>query len=112
MASLMLARIFLLGPEKNCLIEPLSGALNALHAWQVARVLYPGLPEHPYFPRVQKLFGGLAGGVVTFELLGGAAAAEMMFQVHCPFTSYAQNMCMSVACSSAPLCLLPQQDEL
>ena len=54
-------------------------------AWvmQVSRVLYPGLPEHPYFPRVQKLFGGQAGGVVTFELLGGAAAAELMFQVCC-----------------------------
>ena len=48
---------------------------------QVSRVLYPGLEGHPYFPRVQKLFGGQAGGVVTFELLGGAAAAEMMFQV-------------------------------
>lgn len=48
---------------------------------QVSRVLYPGLEGHPSFPRVQKLFGGQAGGVVTFELLGGAAAAEMMFQV-------------------------------
>ena len=48
---------------------------------QVSRVLYPGLEGQPYFPRVQKLFGGQAGGVVTFELLGGAAAAEMMFQV-------------------------------
>ena len=33
---------------------------------------------------MQKLFGGQAGGVVTFELLGGAAAAEMLFQVRCP----------------------------
>ena len=48
---------------------------------QVSRVLYPGLEGHPYYPRVHKLFGGQAGGVVTFELLGGAAAAEMMFQV-------------------------------
>ncbi|KAL0017849.1 hypothetical protein WJX77_001581 [Trebouxia sp. C0004] len=47
---------------------------------QVSRVLYPGLPDHPHFPRVQKLFGGQAGGVVTFELTGGAPAAEMMFQ--------------------------------
>ncbi len=47
----------------------------------MSRVLYPGLPDHPYFPRVQKLFGSQAGGVVTFELTGGAPAAEMMFQV-------------------------------
>ncbi|DBA72263.1 TPA: hypothetical protein ACH3X2_010649 [Trebouxia sp. C0005] len=47
---------------------------------QVSRVLYPGLPDHPYFPRVQKLFGSQAGGVVSFELTGGAPAAEMMFQ--------------------------------
>ncbi|KAL3160288.1 hypothetical protein ABBQ38_009680 [Trebouxia sp. C0009 RCD-2024] len=47
---------------------------------QVSRVLYPGLTSNPYYPRIQKLFGGQAGGVVTFELLAGAAAAEMMFQ--------------------------------
>ena len=52
---------------------------------QVSRVLYPGLPDHPHFPRVQKLFGSAAGGVVTFELLGGAAAAELMFQVRAAF---------------------------
>ena len=48
---------------------------------QVSRVVYPGLPDHPYFPRVQKLLGGQAGGVVSFELTGGAPAAELMFQV-------------------------------
>ncbi len=56
-------------------VRPGSGVL------QVSRVLYPGLPDHPYFPRVQKLFGSQAGGVVSFELTGGAPAAEMMFQV-------------------------------
>lgn len=55
---------------------------------QVSRVLYPGLPDHPHFPRVQKLFGSAAGGVVTFELLGGAAAAELMFQaLHIPLVA-------------------------
>ena len=58
--------------------------------WQVSRVLYPGLAANHYFPRVQKLFGGQAGGVVTFELLAGAAAAEMMFQV-----------CSALLCSAA-----------
>ena len=48
---------------------------------QVSRVVYPALPDHPYFPRVQKLLGGQAGGVVSFELTGGAPAAELMFQV-------------------------------
>ena len=44
-------------------------------------MLYPGLPDHRYYPRVQRLLGGQASGVVTFELTGGAPAAEMMFQV-------------------------------
>ena len=48
---------------------------------QVSKVVYPALPDHPYFPRVQKLMGGQAGGVVSFELTGGAPAADLMFQV-------------------------------
>ena len=48
---------------------------------QVARVIYPALPSHPAHAHVKKLFGGQAGGVVSFELQGGAAAAEALFKV-------------------------------
>lgn len=74
---------------------------------QVSRVLYPGLTSNPYYPRVQKLFGGQAGGVVTFELLAGAAAAEMMFQVCSGTTMQLSWMCtkmwgQDVWCATVP----------
>lgn len=59
----------------------IGGLTRGMCAGQVSRVLYPGLSANHYFQRIQKLFGGQAGGVVTFELLAGAAAAEIMFQV-------------------------------
>ena len=44
---------------------------------QVARVNYPGLEGHPQYERAQRLFGG-SGGVLSFELRGGVAAAERL----------------------------------
>jgi len=41
---------------------------------QVARVNYPGLERHPQYERAHRLFAG-AGGVLSFELHGGVAAA-------------------------------------
>jgi cystathionine beta-lyase/cystathionine gamma-synthase len=41
----------------------------------VARVNYPGLDSHPHRARAARLFGGF-GGMLSFELTGGAAAAE------------------------------------
>ncbi|MBS0578292.1 MAG: aminotransferase class I/II-fold pyridoxal phosphate-dependent enzyme [Proteobacteria bacterium] len=41
----------------------------------VARVNYPGLESHPRHARAAALFAG-CGGVLSFELKGGAAAAE------------------------------------
>lgn len=35
---------------------------------QVARVYYPGLPDHPQHALVQDLCGGLYGGMVSFDL--------------------------------------------
>jgi cystathionine beta-lyase/cystathionine gamma-synthase len=35
---------------------------------QVARVYYPGLATHPAHERAQRLFGGLFGGMISFEL--------------------------------------------
>ena len=71
---------------------------------QISSVVYPGLPDHKYYPRVQKLFGGLAGGVVTFELTGGAPAAEMMFQVAILNTSVS---CLSLSSPALPPCPAP-----
>ena len=42
---------------------------------EVARVHYPGLESDPYFERARDLFAG-CGGVLSFELAGGGAAAE------------------------------------
>jgi cystathionine beta-lyase/cystathionine gamma-synthase len=42
---------------------------------RVARVFYPGLPSHPQHARARQLFAG-GGGVVSFELPGGAVAAD------------------------------------
>jgi cystathionine gamma-synthase len=35
---------------------------------QVARVYYPGLPDHPHHDLATELFGGLYGGMVAFDL--------------------------------------------
>ncbi len=42
----------------------------------VARVNYPGLDSHPNHQRARALFGGGFGGMVSFELSGGADAAD------------------------------------
>jgi len=41
----------------------------------VARVMYPGLPDHPQHDRAQKLLSGF-GGMISFEVAGGAEAAD------------------------------------
>lgn len=46
----------------------------AAHA-AVARVNYAGLETHPHHARARRLFAGF-GGVMSFELRGGVAAAE------------------------------------
>ncbi len=46
---------------------------------QVAAVHYPGLERHPHHARARQWFAG-AGGLLSFELTGGAAAAEQMFR--------------------------------
>ncbi|NTU84730.1 MAG: PLP-dependent transferase, partial [Chloroflexales bacterium] len=40
----------------------------------VARVYYPGLPEHPAHALAAEAFGGRFGGLVSLELRGGGAA--------------------------------------
>jgi cystathionine gamma-synthase len=43
---------------------------------KVRRVLYPGLPSHPHFERVTRLYPHGTGGMMSFELHGGYAAAS------------------------------------
>ncbi len=42
----------------------------------VSRVLYPGLPSHPRHALASRLFDGAFGGMVSFSIKGGRAAAE------------------------------------
>lgn len=46
----------------------------------VGRVHYPGLPSHPDHARAKALLDGGFGGMLGFELAGGAAAAERLFE--------------------------------
>ncbi|HEX2145647.1 MAG TPA: PLP-dependent transferase [Glycomyces sp.] len=43
----------------------------------IAQVRFPGLPEHPDHERAAELFDGF-GSVLTFQPIGGAAAAEIL----------------------------------
>ena len=44
---------------------------------EVSGVNHPGLPTHPAHERARRLFGGY-GGMISFELEGGQAAAERL----------------------------------
>src|SRR5262249_20155393 len=46
---------------------------------EVARVYYPGLPEHPQHALARKLLPNGFGGMLSFELAGGAGAVERVF---------------------------------
>ena len=46
---------------------------------EVQRVHYPGLPGHPQHGLARKLFTDGFGGMLAFELRGGAAAVERFF---------------------------------
>ncbi len=45
---------------------------------EVARVYYPGLPSHPQHELAARVFGGLFGAMVAFEL--GAGTREALFR--------------------------------
>ena len=52
---------------------------------EIARVNYPGLPSHPAHERARRLFGGGFGGMLSFEIAGGAgAAAEFIGRTRLP----------------------------
>jgi cystathionine gamma-synthase len=53
---------------------------------RIARVLYPGLPSHPMHALASRQMRGFSG-MVTFELLGGHAAARQFVRALHLFTS-------------------------
>ena len=46
---------------------------------KIARVRYPGLPDHPQHELAKRQFGGLFGGVVTFDLKDATKPAAFRF---------------------------------
>ncbi len=46
---------------------------------QVGQVYYPGLPEHPQHELARQLFGGLFGGMVSFDLLPAERSTVFAF---------------------------------
>jgi len=55
---------------------------------EVAAVHYPGLSEHPQHALARRLFDGGFGGMLAFDLRGGAAAVRRLFAAlgpHVPF---------------------------
>ncbi len=48
---------------------------------EVARVHYPGLPQHPQHALARTLLPDGFGGMLSFELAGGTAAVERLFRV-------------------------------
>jgi len=47
---------------------------------KVAKVNYPGLPDHPQHAVAQRLLGGKGGGVLSFELAGGREAGRTFIE--------------------------------
>lgn len=71
----------------------------------VARVHYPGLPSHPDHARARALLDGGSGGMLGFELAGGAAAADALFArlalaVHAPSLGGPETLVTRPAASS------------
>ena len=46
---------------------------------EIARVHYPGLPDHPQHRLARTLFPSGFGGMLSFELAGGAGASQRLF---------------------------------
>lgn len=57
----------------------------------VARVLYPGRPDHPDHNRAGALLAGRFGNMLSFELAGGRAAANAFTQA-CPNIAFAPTL--------------------
>lgn len=82
----------------------------------VAKVRYPGLASHPQHARARDLFGG-CGGMLSFELHGGAAAAKALIErlvlpVHGPSLGGPETLITRPARSSHAGLTAKERDEL
>ncbi|MHB8584651.1 MAG: trans-sulfuration enzyme family protein [Thermoplasmatota archaeon] len=66
--------------ERHCANAQVVAEFLASHP-KVARVNYPGLPQHPQHALAKRQMGGRFGGMLSFELRGGAAAAREFVRV-------------------------------
>lgn len=66
---------------------------------QVDRVHYPGLPSSPDHARAKAFFDGSGGGVLAFEVRGGAAAADALLAVR----ASNRQCCMHIFSDSRPI---------
>jgi cystathionine beta-lyase/cystathionine gamma-synthase len=66
---------------------------------RVARVCYPGLPEHPHHRLARRQFGDRFGCVVTFTLPGGRSAADAFIQAaqRIPFCPSLGEICTTLS---------------
>ena len=57
----------------------------------VARVIYPGLPEHAGHDLAMRQMGGLGGGIISIDVKGGLAEARRMLE-RCRVFSLAESL--------------------
>ena len=57
----------------------------------VARVIYPGLPEHPGHELAMRQMGGQGGGIISIDVKGGLAEARRMLE-RCRVFSLAESL--------------------
>ena len=62
---------------------------------------YPALPSSRDHERVAQLFGGAGGGVLAFEVRGGAAAADALLAVRAPSCRVAPALVWACRLASA-----------
>lgn len=79
-AKLILRGMRTLGLRMKQQCESAMAVATALRAHpRVRRVMYPGLDEHPQHTLARSQFGGLFGGMVSFELAEGTREAAVGF---------------------------------
>jgi cystathionine gamma-synthase/methionine-gamma-lyase len=71
-------KTLLLRMERQCANAALIARHLSLHN-RVARVVYPGLAEHPGHALAQDLFGGRFGAIIAFELRDAGKAEVLRF---------------------------------
>ena len=57
----------------------------------VARVIYPGLPQHPAHELAMRQMNGLGGGIISIDVKGGLAQARRMLE-RCRLFSLAESL--------------------